>query len=162
MTSTLQASRQTGKVDVIVRYHSPLSEAHHRKIAGLGGSLKRSFEGIQSAHYSIPRSALKTLAEDPDVEYASPDRPVKGMLDITPAAMHADIENALGFTGKGIGVAIVDSGIADMPEFHNGWNSRVVFSASFVGGGASDAYGHGTHVAGIVGSNGAGGVYIGM
>jgi len=76
--------------------------------------------------------------------------------------MHADLENVLDFTGKGIGVAVIDSGIADMAEFRDGWNSRIVFSASFVGGGAGDAYGHGTHVAGIIGSDDSGGVYVGM
>jgi serine protease AprX len=155
-------SRPNARVDVIVRYKSPLTETHHRRIAALGGSLQRSFDAIHAAHYSIPRSALKNLEEDPDVEYVSPDRPVKGMLDITRGAVHSDLVNALGFTGKGIGVAVVDSGIADMPEFGNGWNNRIVFSASFVGSDASDAYGHGTHVAGIIGSSGAGGVYIGM
>jgi len=64
-------ARAGGKIDVIVRYKSPLGEAHHRRIARLGGSLHGSFDGIQSAHYSIPRSALKDLEDDPDVKYVS-------------------------------------------------------------------------------------------
>ena len=60
--------------------------------------------------------------------------------------------------GTGIGVAVIDSGIADHPDLHNtAGASRVVYSQSFLPGvtSAVDAYGHGTHVAGIVGGNGA-------
>ena len=63
-----------------------------------------------------------------------------------------------GLDGSGIGVAIIDSGVASKRDLmtSNGTASRIVYSQSFVSGlDASDQYGHGTHVAGIVGSNGA-------
>jgi serine protease AprX len=62
------------------------------------------------------------------------------------------------FNGAGVGVAVIDSGIADHPDLHTAAGpSRVVYSQSFVSGNSSavDAYGHGTHVAGILGGNGA-------
>jgi len=54
----------------------------------------------------------------------------------------------------GIGVAVIDSGIAAHPDLNNAsGTSRVVYSQSFVSGNTSavDQYGHGTHVAGLTG-----------
>jgi serine protease AprX len=50
--------------------------------------------------------------------------------------------------GKGVGVAIVDSGIAS----HSALSGKVVASMNFATGvsGTGDAYGHGTHIAGII------------
>jgi serine protease AprX len=61
-------------------------------------------------------------------------------------------------TGRGVGVAVVDSGIAgDIPDFQTpGWNgSRVIASAvtNPCATDATDEYGHGTHVAGLIAGN---------
>ena len=70
-------------------------------------------------------------------------------------------------TGQGVTVAVVDSGITEHPDLKkaNG-QSRVLARVSFVQDGKSpdDFYGHGTHVAGIVGGNGtqSGGKYMGV
>jgi len=60
--------------------------------------------------------------------------------------------------GSNIGVAVIDSGIAPHLDLQtsDGLQSRIVYSESFLPSDPSpvDTYGHGTHVAGIVGSNG--------
>ncbi len=60
-------------------------------------------------------------------------------------------------TGAGIGIAVLDSGVyAAHNAFKDGAGaSRVVYSQNFVEGSTStaDAYGHGTHVAGLALSN---------
>jgi serine protease AprX len=62
------------------------------------------------------------------------------------------------FDGTGIGVAVIDSGVAAHADLGNGSKSRVVYSQSFVAGDSttSDKFGHGTHVAGLIGGNGSG------
>ena len=64
-----------------------------------------------------------------------------------------------GYTGAGIGVALIDSGVASHPDLNGGFLglSRVVYNQSFVPGTSSpnDQYGHGTHVAGLIAGNGS-------
>jgi serine protease AprX len=54
-----------------------------------------------------------------------------------------------GVTGRGVGVAVIDSGIATS---HKALYQKVVASISFVSGDTStnDTFGHGTHIAGII------------
>ena len=50
-------------------------------------------------------------------------------------------------TGKGVGVAVIDSGVANLPQL----GSRVVLRKDFTGSkNVNDEFGHGTHIAGII------------
>lgn len=70
-----------------------------------------------------------------------------------------------GYIGRGVGVAIVDTGICLHKDFAEGGN-RVVAFKDFINGKKEpyDDNGHGTHVAGIIGGNGysSKGKYIGI
>jgi serine protease AprX len=63
-----------------------------------------------------------------------------------------------GATGKGVGVAVIDTGIdGSRPDFKNATGgSRVIGSAVVnpLATSATDTYGHGTHVAGIIAGDG--------
>ena len=169
-----KVGRLADNVEVIVQYKVVPTEAHHQRVAALGGTLRNRMDHIKGAHYTLPKSALATLANDPDVAYISPNRSLKAMFDqITDGTVHSDYANSIGQTGAGIGVAIIDSGIVDLPDFHTGSTSRIVYQQSFLptaglsAAGAAlassgvDQYGHGTHVAGILAGNGNGTVYVG-
>jgi serine protease AprX len=74
-----------------------------------------------------------------------------------PKTIRADKLWDRGFTGTGVGVAVIDSGIAgDLVDFRGAdGRSRVVANAITSAGAtkAGDGLGHGTHVAGIIAGN---------
>lgn len=155
-----------GLVDVIVQFNQSRNsndwsrlqsfwdpgdkqEAQNEESHGLD---THTLNSINAFHLKVPAWTIPLISAMPSVKYVSPVRPVQKMLDVTDATVGATTAWNYGWNGTGVGVAVIDSGInAQSPEF----GSRVVYSESFIAGlDASDQYGHGTHVAGIIGANG--------
>jgi serine protease AprX len=115
--------------------------------------------------------AARALAARDDVRAVSPNGDVQQRQFIPtnllktayPAAVQADkVWNApTPATGKGVGVAVVDTGIdGSLPDFRyseSDGSSRVTVSAVVNPNAttAADGNGHGTHVAGLIAGNGA-------
>lgn len=148
-------------VTVIVQYRQMPGAAHFKALQTGGAAIGANLHTIRAVTMRVPISMLAVLASNPNVAYISPDRPVAltaSNEDYT-SAIEADVAaSQFALDGTGVGVAIIDSGVADHPDLHNANGaSRVVYSQSFVPGDTttSDKYGHGTHVAGLVGGTGA-------
>ncbi len=148
-----------GTVDVIIRFNQKPKSRHFQDIVAHGGRLKLRLHHINGAAYRIPVKMLDWLEKHPDVAYVSPDRRNKVAFDDAIPAVMADLaRQQYGLDGSGIGIAVIDSGVYNHDDLQRADNSgsRIVYSESFVPGDASanDAYGHGTHVAGIIAGNG--------
>src|SRR6266496_4224714 len=160
-------------IRVIVQYKQVPSAAHYAEMQGRGGRVHAKLHLIKGASFTIPVSALPALEADPNIVSVTIDHPMSVMDDLTNGATGAASAWNSGFTGTGIGVAVIDSGINDShPDLWNSTQtaSRVVYHQDFTGtavtnaqGARYDLYGHGTHVAGIIAGNGylSGGRYQG-
>ena len=151
----------SGMVTVIVQFRQMPNSAALAGMQTRGAALRNRLHAIRAVTMRIPVSMLAELESNPNVAYVTPDRPVSltaANEDYT-TAVEADLAAAqYAQDGTGVGVAVIDSGISDHPDLHNAaGGSRVVYSQSFVAGDSStsDKYGHGTHVAGLIGGTGA-------
>jgi serine protease AprX len=129
---------------------------------------------VHGVSATLTAAAIQFFAADPNVFRIIYDAPVRLMdTAFSPTALataYPWVDDAVALwsnplapmTGKGIGVAVIDSGIAPHPDFEN----RLTVSMNFAGTATSpdDQFGHGTIVAGIIGGNGtaSGGRYMGI
>ncbi|MFP5379867.1 MAG: S8 family peptidase, partial [Vicinamibacteria bacterium] len=148
LAARLAAGDRSG-VDVFVAGASSRLE---RIAARHGLRVKKALTG--GAVLEVPAGGLDALAADPEVDALVADADVRSHLALTTATTGAEqvwrgLAEGLGrATGRGVGVAVIDSGIA--PHLAVGF--RVVASVDFTSrrGRGLDQYGHGTHVGGII------------
>jgi MYXO-CTERM domain-containing protein len=144
--------------------------AHNRRIQDRllseyaeGFTLQRRFTHVPALSGIVTREALDRLRHDPDVTYLQIDGTGAGQLKEAVPAIGADVvQNQLGLTGRGVRVAILDTGIVTT---HPDLMSSVVAQHCFTqfdcppsrgveGTSAEDDHGHGSNVAGIITSDG--------
>ncbi len=140
----------TTPVNVVIQFNSEPGLLEITKLLSLGGVIQQQYSLIPAIAVQLPATVVELLTLDPSVAYISPDRQMAGTLDLTTAAVGANTAFQSGYTGRGVGIAIIDSGIYAHPDLA----SRIVYSQSFVPKTKADDYGHGTHVAGIVAGSG--------
>ena len=135
--------------------------------AKLGARQGRRFGIINADLVEVPNGWLKKLAADPCVVSMHWDRSTRGEMNRAAVIEGARaVQAAYGYDGAGVGVAVIDSGVAswhdDLTYTGSNPNVKVVGGqrirkfVDFVNGrlAAYDDNGHGTHVTGIIAGNG--------
>ena len=133
----------------------------------LGGRHLRELKLINGLVVEMPNGQLNKLAEHPAVLRIDLDRPTHAQLSHVANVTGARaVQYAYGYTGAGVGVAVIDSGIANWhddltyagsnPLVRVVGNQRVATFVDFVNHATQpyDDNGHGTHVSGIIAGNG--------
>ncbi len=130
-------------------------------VLNLGGTLIGMLPLVNGLVAALDGNGIQSLSNQSNVVYISPDRSLSLMADTPGPAVNASAAWTANYTGSGVGVAVIDSGVNPHTDLYSPgllfWTSRVVYSQSFVPGvsSAADVYGHGTHVAGLIAGNAA-------
>ncbi|MDQ1679399.1 MAG: serine protease AprX, partial [Frankiaceae bacterium] len=167
-TSTQDGSVDGPLVSVIVM---GASSGHARgRVNAHHGSASGDLPIVNGVVAQVTSGELAELNSDPEVVVA-PNAAVEvtAVADIAtrppaavyPATTGASTLAASGASGRGITVAVLDTGIAPLPDFAG----RLVGGVDLSGEGDpfKDSYGHGTFVSGLIAGNGASsnGAYLG-
>ena len=155
-------------VDVIVRELPGAGSAPEQMVEDLGGEVGRHIDLIDGFTATVPEAGLKVLESTRKVHSVTRDQRVHllhavdgydgatapGSMYQARLAVHADDTWHDGFTGKGVDVALIDSGV--LPVEGLTYPGKVVNGPdlSLESGSPShrylDTFGHGTHMAGII------------
>ncbi|HYA00072.1 MAG TPA: S8 family serine peptidase [Candidatus Binatia bacterium] len=151
---------------VIVRGAPGAQATLDREVEQAGGRVTEHIQLISASVAEVPGSAIGWLSQQPGVEEVTPDGPVQLASasyspTTTPSSLYS-IEQQLGvdsawqdgYTGAGVGVALIDTGVTPVQGL-NGAN-QVINGPDLSFDNAStpvrylDANGHGTFMAGII------------
>lgn len=158
LAEEMQSLSHEEEIPLIVKYRKGV---RRRRVSIRGVSLTRHFSLVNGAAMTARVGDIETIAQMPEVEKVWRDFPVHHCLDSSLPIINVPLVWEIGYLGRGIKIAILDTGI----DFnHPDFAGRIAASISFKGSSATDDNGHGTHVAGIAAGSGAasGGRYRGV
>src|SRR6267154_2299894 len=136
----------TQKAQIIVQY-APGTQVNCSGILGivfcvvgdilkLGGAILGQLPLINGVVALLDGNGIQNLSNQSNVVYISADRPLAPSDDNANAAIDADFAWESNYTGAGVGVALIDSGVNNHSDLYQGALpfTRVVYQKSFVPG----------------------------
>lgn len=143
---------------VIVKLRQEVQETQKEAIKDLKkGELQGEIQLLKSFYGQLSPQSIQDLTDRGEVERIYYDREVQAFLDIASKSTGArDLQLEEGITGKGVTIAILDTGIYPHKDLTSPEN-RIVGFVDFVANRQEpyDDQGHGTHCAGDAAGNGA-------
>ncbi|HEY6362399.1 MAG TPA: S8 family peptidase, partial [Vicinamibacterales bacterium] len=163
-----RARRSSGRSRVIVEFRGTPDAT---VITRDGGVARRLLPRMRAQVADVNNQSLENLARQPDVARVLADRRAFPTIERSGASIGAAFARwQFGLSGQGVGVAVIDSGVAALHDDINLANPlnpqaspRVLHFRDFTREDSeqvwlselpTDDFGHGTHVAGIIAGNG--------
>jgi serine protease AprX len=150
-----------GAVHVIVTATAGGVSAAARAVTASHGTVREPLPIVNGVAATVPASDLVMLSRQPGLRAVTLDRVGhfnSYSFDDTQTASNFVASTGAGaawnqgYTGEGVGVAVIDTGVSPM----NDLTGRVVYGPDLSGEGTYiDTYGHGTVMGGIIAGNGA-------
>lgn len=128
-----------------------------------GLTVTHRFEHVAAVAGTISRAALERLKHDPNIASIEVDEPGGGHLkEAVPAIGGDKVRSVYGLTGKGVRVAVLDTGIdVSHPDLRDAVVAQRCFTQracppnrTATGTSAQDDHGHGSNVTGVIASDG--------
>ena len=148
-------SKSKEEIPVIIRIKNKDSNKLSTLVFNKSGRVKYNLPLIGGVACHMQLDAIQEMSNHPDIEYISFDRKVFTLLDVASESIGAQIPQNEGYKGEGITVAVIDTGVSPHSDLTRPKN-RIVGFKDFIKDKTRpyDDNGHGTHVAGIIASNG--------
>lgn len=150
---------------LIVEMASPFTDKIASYVEANEGTVHHEMRLVPSIVVEMPYSAIQMMVLSPHVRKIWHDTRVSALLNIAVPTVGGSKAHDLGFTGKDVTVAVIDTGIFPHPDLIYPEN-RIVGWHDLLNDRQSpyDDNGHGTHVTGIIAGNGTAsrGKYTGM
>jgi serine protease AprX len=160
-----EAATARSPLRLIVRETEPRSDAAERAVGDLGGRVTRDLSVIGGFAAELPPSRLEALAGSPSVARIWANASLRANLvdirkydtwvanTVWKTAIGATGLDALGVDGRGVTVALLDTGISPVADLDP---ERVLARVDLTQDADGwDRYGHGTHMAGIIAGDGS-------
>jgi subtilisin family serine protease len=145
----ISGNKANEKVEVLFQVNEDNFGLVQDKISSSGGEVKGSFKVGGVIVAEIPAKNVVEISKD--VNSVWPDTQYSVLLDDSHDLIHTQVAWDANVTGKGIKIAILDTGIAE----HEMFGDRIIAEKQFTfEGHTDDRHGHGTHVAGIAAGDG--------
>jgi len=124
-------------------------------LESLGAKIKYELPLINAYAVVLPPEKLEALGRCKPIKYICDDMEISSLLEIATQVIGSRDANRKGYNGKGVGVAVLDTGVYPHPDLTKPKN-RIVAFKDFVNSKAEpyDDNGHGTFIAGAVAGNG--------
>src|SRR5262245_25579037 len=148
-------------VTVIIQVDGSVRGQLKRALVAQGLPVPREHGVISALTLEVPVKLLDKLADMPGVISVSIDAPVGSNQAVVPTTNGDMLRDDLGipssgYEGTGVGVAVIDSGIAPLGTFGNRIRAFYDFTTGVaLAQSPHDEYGHGSHVAATIAGSGS-------